>query len=359
MDVQNGEVSSLRVNRLDYSEFDESVIGDFKSEDTFTTFCETQFSSSLASIEKRKSRRKKIKTNRKHSDAGSCCSSYSKEELVAMVLNGESTNFSEKDQDLQGSEIDAYLQTRRSVAARRSPRRGENNAERNQTDSVADDKEEEESLFKIYVNDDEVEDSDDDSDNESAISAISELTGVLTKHKKKVRISEVTITSDFPPVESLGEETLLSPAPAPYIVVRKEVEEPSARKYIRFSTVSVRYYERVLADNPSTIKGPPIGIGWNFEKTKTESVDTWEIKRGPPRPAHRLVMGQEERESLLEDLGYSWREIAKAVRTNVKVQNQRRQTIHNLRVAKFEEAVENTGKRMKNLFSPFRGGKNK
>ena len=49
--------------------------------------------------------------------------------------------------------------------------------------------------------------------------------------------------------------------------------EPSVDRTVRFSTVEVRQYGRVLSNNPSTSCGPPIGIDWTYDPDETLLVD--------------------------------------------------------------------------------------
>ena len=62
-----------------------------------------------------------------------------------------------------------------------------------------------------------------------------------------------------------------------------------------------------------------------------------------------LVLSRSEREEILEERGYSRSAIADAVRTNVKIKNNRRQTVHNLPVARFEEVAESVRRKVKRV----------
>ena len=130
--------------------------------------------------------------------------------------------------------------------------------------------------------------------------------------------------------------------------------DPGTRDmHVKFGIISVRTYERVLGDNPCS-NGPPISIGWNYNPKRTVSVDDFEkVRLETRRLSHgELVLNRLKRESILMAVGYSRAELAEAVRRNVKIKNQRRQTVHNLAVSKPEEAVEIVKRKVKNIFVP-------
>ena len=122
------------------------------------------------------------------------------------------------------------------------------------------------------------------------------------------------------------------------------------RPLVRFGTVQIRSFERILGDNPSTISGAPIGIGWKFVQFRPQSVNEFEERRLPTRPSHSLVLNRDIREEMLVSLGYSKRDIAAAIRTNLKCRNKRRQTVQNLRAEGVEEKVESAVKGVMRMF---------
>lgn len=133
---------------------------------------------------------------------------------------------------------------------------------------------------------------------------------------------------------------------------------------VRFGNLYVREYQRSIGDTPCTA-GPPISIGWKYrlyEKTtskfsekytnglnplpknaKTEavvSVETYEQRRGPRGPVKSIILNRSEKEDLLIQSGFARSEIAEAVRQNIHVKNQRRQTVTNMKLAPVEEKFE-------------------
>jgi len=143
------------------------------------------------------------------------------------------------------------------------------------------------------------------------------------------------------------------PAAAAATETAREQQKSHNKPEIKFGTVDVRYYERILGDNPACSSGPSLSIGW-FYTTNTKHqnipVNEYEYYRIPIRmESCQLVLPRTKRESMLQEMGYSRQEIAEAVRMNNKIKNQRNQTVNNLSVSKMEEVVEKARQRMKKL----------
>jgi len=122
------------------------------------------------------------------------------------------------------------------------------------------------------------------------------------------------------------------------------------RPTVRFGTVQIRSFNRILGDNPSTTSGAPISIGWKYKQYRPLPVNEYEGRRGPTRPSQLLVLNRDTREGMLLALGYSKWEIATAVRCNLKCRNKRRQTVQNLRAEVVEETMEYAVKGVMRLF---------
>jgi len=120
------------------------------------------------------------------------------------------------------------------------------------------------------------------------------------------------------------------------------------KKTIKFSNIQIREYERVVADNPSCTSGPPVGIGWKYGRTHIVDVNSYEEIRPSRRTTSRLILAREEREALLLNWGASFHDIVEAVRGNIKVKNQRRQTVVNIgKIERIEEAFEGATRKLK------------
>jgi hypothetical protein len=112
------------------------------------------------------------------------------------------------------------------------------------------------------------------------------------------------------------------------------------KRKVRFSEVQVRYYERIVTDNPAVQSGPAIGIGWRFKSAGTVSIEYWENAKSGSRKSAELVLPRHVREHMLREAGFSQKELAEMVRMSLRAKNQRKQTVNNLPAAGFEEAVE-------------------
>lgn len=189
-----------------------------------------------------------------------------------------------------------------------------------------------------YDSDEENEEDEEDPDLPSIMKKL------LQEHPTTEGASSRRITNSYP--ESYS-RPLATSSQSP------KVSKSEANRTIGFSTVTIRFYERILTENPSTIQGPSIGIGWTFEEKPSMDLNTYESERGEPLPSWRLVLNREERETLLSELGVSSSEIAAGVRRNNKARQQRRQTVQNLKAIKIEEALEGVKKK---IWRPF-GGK--
>jgi hypothetical protein len=123
------------------------------------------------------------------------------------------------------------------------------------------------------------------------------------------------------------------------------------RRSVSFDTVEVRHYEQVLDLHPSTSSGPSVGIGWNYTVDRPLKVlDVERLKdESGRRSVNQLVIPRHEREEILRDCGYTIKQIAKAVRLNLKARNQRLQTFHNYKI---DQIVEKSSLQIRRLFRP-------
>jgi hypothetical protein len=128
------------------------------------------------------------------------------------------------------------------------------------------------------------------------------------------------------------------------------------KSLIRFSTVRVRQYERIMADNPACRSGPGIGIGWRYDKNEdVVTVDEWEAHRSRVRASTFMALSRPMREDLLRGLGYSNRDMAAMCRELNKLRAHRRRTSNNIAFERLEIAVENASRSCRKLaFSPLR-----
>ena len=132
---------------------------------------------------------------------------------------------------------------------------------------------------------------------------------------------------------------------------------------VKFGNVCLREYERTMGDSPCS-SGPPIGIGWKYRAPSLAStsashlgtdrkeavipLDEYE-RMSCPRLKKELLLSRFAREDILIDSGFARKDIAEAVRDNIKLKNQRRQTITNLNMAPYEEILERCGRSVRKL----------
>lgn len=89
-------------------------------------------------------------------------------------------------------------------------------------------------------------------------------------------------------------------------------------------------------------------IDWEYSETKVVTVDQYETNRPPRRTNVQMVLPRTVRQSMLKkEWDVSQGQIAAAVRSNIRIKNQRRSTVNNLgKATKMEEMMENAGKKV-------------
>jgi hypothetical protein len=148
-------------------------------------------------------------------------------------------------------------------------------------------------------------------------------------------------------------------------------EESKERSRVSFQSVTVRYYNRILSDNPAVSKGPSVGIGWNYGNEKTMSVDEWEeqanrrnLSHAPsssnssnnnnhmPKRPKKLRMSSSKRKALLMRAGYTDMEIQAMIRLIDVTKQQRQQTVENLDSAQpLSQVLETSRRTLKRMLS--------
>eukprot|EP00978_Attheya_sp_CCMP212_P001948 scaffold4051_cov52-Attheya_sp.AAC.2 len=141
------------------------------------------------------------------------------------------------------------------------------------------------------------------------------------------------------------------------VLEKKTSSHADGRPKVSFSSVEIRFYRRIMGDNPSVSAGPAVGIDWKFDKSAILSmqVDDYEHMKTYRCEESDIALSRREREEILLGIGYSKSQIADNVRHMIKTKHQRRQTVNNLAVSNVEEAIEKARRKVGNLFV----GKNK
>jgi len=128
-------------------------------------------------------------------------------------------------------------------------------------------------------------------------------------------------------------------------------DEDAGERSVSFGELSyVRSYERILEVHPSTSSGPSLGIGWKFVEQECATNLVWDKNKD----STDFRLSREQRERIIkDDLGYSQKDIARAVRECQKLKSRRRRTINNLSesnkfmpLEKVEYAMEKLSKRL-------------
>eukprot|EP00980_Cylindrotheca_fusiformis_P007267 scaffold1525_cov142-Cylindrotheca_fusiformis.AAC.67 len=118
---------------------------------------------------------------------------------------------------------------------------------------------------------------------------------------------------------------------------------------IKFGKIGIREYARTLGDNPSCSSGPPVSISWEYNFMGELTIQEYEDTRPNRRSQMEMVLPRKVRLDMLKkDCNVTQRQIAEAVRRNVRAKNQRRTTVNNLgKALKVEQMMESIGRKVK------------
>ena len=117
--------------------------------------------------------------------------------------------------------------------------------------------------------------------------------------------------------------------------------DPTKRKKVSFDVIEVREHPRILGDNPSTKKGPPLSLGW-YQPTEGRillfSVDEFEKRRKAERHRSVSILSPTQRQRmLLREAGVTPKEIVEAQQEMSKIRKSRRD--HNIFMDYDETAI--------------------
>jgi hypothetical protein len=85
-------------------------------------------------------------------------------------------------------------------------------------------------------------------------------------------------------------------------------------KSVGFRNIEIREYEISIGDNPSVGDGPPLSLGWKYEKEKIIDLNEFEDLKGPSRPRHEMRVPRNQREWLIRASGVTDEEIENSIR---------------------------------------------
>ncbi|EJK64837.1 hypothetical protein THAOC_14385, partial [Thalassiosira oceanica] len=98
---------------------------------------------------------------------------------------------------------------------------------------------------------------------------------------------------------------------------RSQLRLGICQKSVRFDKLSIREYPIVIGDSPSTSRGVPLSIGWEYEPESTVDVDTYETTRDiggvcERRSKSELRVPSNVREEMLGRAGFSKKDMRDA-----------------------------------------------
>ena len=88
---------------------------------------------------------------------------------------------------------------------------------------------------------------------------------------------------------------------------------------VRFGSIQIREYERIVGDHPDVKVGPPLGIGWNYVEHEPVDVNSYESSRRPTTRIVRRLTSVTRKNILMNVFGIPEEEIAAAEKENQKI----------------------------------------
>lgn len=114
---------------------------------------------------------------------------------------------------------------------------------------------------------------------------------------------------------------------------------------VTFGIVQARVYERAIDFNPATSVGPSVGLSWSYEDEMPQNLSD---VHGQSRNTN-FCLSRVMREAILEDLGYSRKEITYAAMQNARAREERKESLNKLS-ARTMTAHGNANKKVGKIF---------
>ena len=159
--------------------------------------------------------------------------------------------------------------------------------------------------------------SEEEVDDESILSLLAGLLATWASEREVAAAEEVAIvvaddlndctvaaSNNNDGLKSILKSSAASPLCSTTSMECKEEEEigRGLRLSVTFDFVEIREYERVVGDNPSCARGPPVAIGWIYQSGTVCPVDDYEtLLRGPRRTKREFHLTAEQRTQILVD----------------------------------------------------------
>uniref|UniRef100_A0A7S1UXP2 Uncharacterized protein n=1 Tax=Grammatophora oceanica TaxID=210454 RepID=A0A7S1UXP2_9STRA len=127
---------------------------------------------------------------------------------------------------------------------------------------------------------------------------------------------------------------------------------PKTPEKVRFGSVSVREYERIVGDHPDCRVGPPIAIGWGFVEQGDRSLDNFEAERSTNRRKSIRLTSITRRNILHHLYGIPEKEIRMSEKeVQIILQNRVATNKQTKASLKIEEAKESARRKFRRVFS--------
>jgi hypothetical protein len=119
---------------------------------------------------------------------------------------------------------------------------------------------------------------------------------------------------------------------------------------VKFSTISIREYDRIVGDHPDCKVGPPITIGWEYGENAAQNLDEYESSR---KRRKNLRLTSITRKNMLHNVfGISEEEIRMAEKEVQKILKQRDTSKKQTKVGERTEAfVQSAKRKIRKVFS--------
>jgi hypothetical protein len=158
---------------------------------------------------------------------------------------------------------------------------------------------------------------------------------------KTLSLNDASAMEEYQEVIPIPRPIIIEEPAAQACFVEEKIEDSDEKEKdsgVRFSVAQIRLYAICIGDNPSTTRGVPIALGWDFIEEETVRVDDLENLR--KRSITQLKMKSLDRLRLLKDEGYSGVEITKAIKVTNIARKRRRHTVSSLEFSTLHERVE-------------------
>eukprot|EP00980_Cylindrotheca_fusiformis_P004757 scaffold1016_cov105-Cylindrotheca_fusiformis.AAC.3 len=145
-------------------------------------------------------------------------------------------------------------------------------------------------------------------------------------------------SSVIEPDTSAEPSTTSSSAAAAAVPPSSPTLSSSSRK-VRFEKVQIREYPICIGDNPSSAQGPPLSIEWNHvDEQEYELPNNYvDMKK---RTLGEMNVSALERKRILQDAGYSTKEINRELKKVNRARAKRRRTVGRLQLFKLQDRFE-------------------